>query len=143
MAGYMPYQNPYIPQQAFNQPVMPTLPAQAIPQQTMPTSGIVGRYVASESEITAQDVAMGAAPSLFPLNDGTAIIAKQWSNDGTIHTVRYSAELEQPNETSSISLIDIVNQLDNIQDTLDAMQQVSKPAPKRTTKKEVDDAEAK
>lgn len=143
MAGYMPYQNPYIPQQAFNQPVMPTLPTQAIPQQTMPTSGIMGRYVASESEITAQDVAMGAAPSLFPLNDGSAIISKQWANDGTIHTVRYSAEINEPNNTPTVSLLDIANQLDNMQDALDAIQQATKPAPRRTTKKGDDDAETK
>ena len=133
MANYPSYfPNPY------NQPQQPIFP---ITQTQMPltqTSGILGRYVTSESEITAQDVAMGAAPSLFPLNDGSAIIAKQWANDGTIHTIRYSAVILEPDNSSSVSLLDIVNQLNNMQDMLEALQ--TKPTTRRA-KKEVGNEE--
>lgn len=127
--SYMYPQQPYGQfQPMFGQQFQPQ---PAMPQQPMPSMqpSLLGRLVNSESEITASDVTMGAAPSWFPLADGSAIIAKQWANDGTIKTVRYSAEIEQP-ETPQVSLVDVLNQLDNIQDTLNAMQQ-AKPVKKK------------
>lgn len=128
--NYAPTQfNPYQGfNQGFNQGYQPS-----IAPQTNQAPQIAGRYVTSADEITPQEVSMGAAPSLFPLTDGTAIIAKQWSNDGTIKTVRYSAEIED--ETPTLTLADIMNQLDNLQDAIDALK------PKRTTRKAAQDAE--
>lgn len=148
MANYPQYfqnQNPYMQQTAFNQPQQPILPSIQPQVPIAPTSGIVGRFVGAESEITAQDVAMGVTPSLFPLADGSAIISKQWANDGTIKTIRYTAEIDEPAPAVSVSLVDIVNQLNNMQDMLEAIQDTTaKPTTsRRTTKKEADDAEAK
>lgn len=128
---YAPFQgfNPNFNQGYQPQQIQPTFAPQAnqVPQ-------ITGRYVSTVEEITPQEVSMGSTPSLFPLVDGTAIIAKQWANDGTIKTVRYTAELteDQPNQ---LTLADIMNQLDNLQDAIDALK------PKRTTRKAAQDAE--
>lgn len=126
---YAPAQfNPY---QGFNQgyQIQPTFNPQAAQNQ------ITGRYVQTVEEITPQEVSMGATPSLFPLADGSAIIAKQWANDGTIKTVRYSAEVteDQPNQ---LTLADVMNQLDNLQDAIEALK------PKRTTRKAASDDES-
>lgn len=131
----------YAPFQGFNpnfghgyqpvtqQPVQPTFNAQVnqAPQ-------ITGRFVTSVEEITPQEVSMGSVPSLFPLADGSAIIAKQWANDGTIKTVRYSAEVSE--DRPQLTLADIVDQLDTIQDAINALK------PKRTTRKAATDEES-
>lgn len=139
------YTQPQLPifgnQAAFQPTIQPI-------QQTAPVAasgGLVGRFVASADEITPQEVSMTSTPSLFPLADGTAIIAKQWSNDGTIKTVRYSAEVDEVRDTApTVSLMDIANQINDMQDTLDALQKAMEKKPattKRTSKKEADDAE--
>lgn len=99
MNQFHPYQ-PY-PYQ-FN--AVPTAP-QFQPQQQMPVyssqttntgfqkpSGVPGRVVCQEGEITAQEVPMDGSMSFFPLSDGSAIVGKRWNADGTIQTVRYIAE---------------------------------------------------
>lgn len=73
---------------------------------------------------------MSSTPSLFPLADGSAIIAKQWANDGTIKTVTYTAELEKKDEPG-ITLADISNQLDDMRDILDGLKTQRKPTTRR------------
>lgn len=128
---YAPTQfNPYQGfNQGFNQGYQPTV----APQITQAPQ-ITGRYVTSADEITPQEVSMSSQPSLFPLADGSAIIAKQWANDGTIKTVRYTAEVTE-DEPNQLTLADVMNQLDNLQDAIEALK------PKRTTRKAAQDAE--
>lgn len=127
---YAPVQgfNPY---QGFNQSFQPQMQPAFNLQSNQPT--ISGRYVTSPEDITPQEVSMGSTPSLFPLVDGSAIIAKQWANDGTIKTIRYSAEIDR--EEPQLTLVDIMNQLDNLQDAVNALK------PKRTTTRKASDAE--
>lgn len=128
----------YAPTQVFNpyqgfgqsyQPVQPAFNAQ-VPQATQ----IAGRFVQTIEEITPQEVSMGSTPSLFPLADGSAIVAKQWANDGTIKTVMYTAESRE--EAPTLTLMDIADQLSDLKDAVNALK------PKRTTtRKAAQDAE--
>lgn len=145
MGNIPTYQNPFSIQQPFGFPQQPQgIPSQVQvqPQIIQQPTGLQGRYVSSPDDITPQEVSMGGNPSLFPLADGSAIIAKQWANDGTIKTVRYAAETPKAQDDApGVTLADIVQQLDDIQEALDALKQpkpASKPA-RRTTKKEADD----
>lgn len=117
--GFNPYQF-----QAYQPQIQPAISAQAN-QAT-----ITGRYVQSANDITPQEVSMGSTPSLFPLVDGSAIIAKQWANDGTIKTVMYTAESRE--EAPTLTLMDIADQLSDLKDAVNALK------PKRTTRKAQD-----
>lgn len=70
-------------------------------------SMVNGRLINNESEITPSEIPMDNSVSLFPLNDYSVIIAKQWGKDGTIQTVRYVPE--QSNGEPQESLSDLVN----------------------------------
>lgn len=138
MGNFPSYSNPFSMQQLYGQQSFPMMQPQmsSVQPQQLQQSQLLGRYVASADEITPQEVSMGNAPSLFPLADGSAIIAKQWANDGTIKTVRYSAELaDDSNEAASVSLMDVMNQLDNMQDAINALQKSLDKKPATTTKR--------
>lgn len=145
MSNYPQYQNPYSLQQGFGQPNFPMIqPQMSAVQPQIQQPQLLGRYVSSADEITPQEVSMGNSPSLFPLADGSAIIAKQWANDGTIKTVRYSAEIsDDSNDAPSISLMDVMNQLDDMRDVLNQVQKSVEKKPTTTRrKKEADDDES-
>lgn len=138
MSNFPSYSNPFSMQQMYGQPSLPMIQPQmsSVQPQQIQQSQLLGRYVASADEITPQEVSMGNAPSLFPLADGSAIIAKQWANDGTIKTVRYSAELsDDSSDAPSVSLMDVMNQLDDMQDAINALQKSLEKKPATTTKR--------
>lgn len=90
-----PYQFNTVPPAPQFQPQQPPIGTYA--PQTPNTgfqkpSGVPGRVVGQEGEITAQEVPMDGSMSFFPLSDGSAIVGKRWNADGTIQTVRYVAE---------------------------------------------------
>ena len=90
--GYPPYTSyGYPPQQT-------TLNSQPAFQQSQGYSqpGISGRFVANEAEIMPSEVPMNGQPSIFPLHDGSAIIVKSWTSNGTIVTGRYILETPKP-----------------------------------------------
>lgn len=120
------------PYQPFQQPYQPAMPQ---PMPIQPTSGISGHLVGSHEEIQPNDVPMNGQAAYFPAQDGSVIYAKQWNPNGSITTVRYVPAVdEQEDSTPTITLQDIVDQLDDIRDLL------KKPARKTTTKKVTDDA---
>lgn len=134
---YSPYgqqfQQQFTPQQFT--PSMPTF------QQPIQQPGIMGHMIGSHDEIKPNDVPMNGTAAYFPTQDGSVIFAKAWNPDGSITTVRYTPEVDQPSDAPQApTLFDIVDQLSDIQDMLKAAQ---KPATtKRTAKKEAaDDAE--
>lgn len=57
-------------------------------------SGILGRMVNNENEITPNEVPMDGGMSLFPKSDYSCIFAKGWNSNGTIRTVKFVPELE-------------------------------------------------
>lgn len=124
MYNYPPYQNQF---QNTYQPYVPQVPAIT---PTVTQSGLTGHLVASPDEIKPNDIPMNGQAAYFPSNDGKVIYAKAWNTDGSIATVRYVAESAEETPAQP-TLFDIANQLQNIEDLLNAK---PKPAAKRTRK---------
>lgn len=128
----MPYTNPYqypYPWQGVTpppsyQPAQPSQTAQQtwLPQQPQQTSQqpqrLVGRTVASAQEVTPQEVPMDGSLALFPLADGSAVIGKRWTPEGTIAEVRFVPEVkaQQPEAPSFES--SVLDRLDAIEGSL-------------------------
>lgn len=101
----MPLTNPYNPYQPYTAglPYYPQMPNPYQTQSPMPKldnigqtqqapntpQSIFGHVVSNESEIKPNEVPMDGSIALFPLSDFTSIIAKQWSQDGTIKTLKF------------------------------------------------------
>lgn len=98
-------------------------PSQSV-QQYLP-----GKVVLSHEDIKPNEVPMDGSISLFPLNDYSAIIAKQWDSNGLIQTVKYVPEQPpksvepQQNDISSA----ILERLDVIEKKLDRKPYYKKP----------------
>lgn len=131
MYNYPQYPNQY-PLQGSYQPYVPQVPAVT---PTVTQSGLTGHLVASPDEIKPNDIPMNGQAAYFPSQDGKVIYAKAWNTDGSIATVRYVAESAEETPAQP-TLFDIANQLQNIEDLLNAK---PKPAAKRTTRKADDE----
>lgn len=100
---------------------------------------LAGRVVGGPHEVTPNDVPMDGSAAFFPLSDGTAVIAKAWRPDGTIGTVRYVPEVsedEGAEDATTVSLMDVMNRLDSMEDLIRGSQ---KPAQRARTRKGGDD----
>ena len=126
MYNYPPYQQNQF--QNTYQPYVPQVPAVT---PTITTSTLTGHLVASHDEIKPNDIPMNGQAAYFPSQDGKVIYAKAWNTDGSIATVRYVAESAEETPAQP-TLFDIANQLQNIEDLLNAK---PKPTAKRTTTK--------
>lgn len=81
---------------------MPKLDSIGQNQQTPNTpQSIFGHIVNNESEIKPNEVPMDGSIALFPLSDFTSIIAKQWSQDGTIKTLKFILDVVKESKDSS------------------------------------------
>ena len=88
-----------------------TPPAQ---QPSMPQQSIFGRMVTEESEIKPNEVPMDGTIAFFPRVDLSAIIAKQWVQDGTIKTVTFTPVIQEPSpETHSMSIDELAQSMDS------------------------------
>lgn len=73
------YNNPY------------TIPSQPMNNQNT----ILGKIVDSLDVVKATDIPLDGSTSYFPLTDGSAIITKKLTSDGTSKTVVYKPEIEK------------------------------------------------
>lgn len=112
--GQVPGQQPSTPQtwlpnaQTVNLPY--TTPA---PKQT-----IFGKIVQNESQITPNDVPMDGTIAIFPLQDFSRIIAKQWTPNGLIQTLEYlPANAKDDNPT--VTLDDVMSHMDERLDQIE------------------------
>lgn len=94
--SYAAYQ--YNPMQRFQQPEQPI---QQVPQMQPQFLGIQGKIVQSESAIMANDVPMDGSVAFFPMQDMSAIVAKQWDANGTIKKTVYKPFVEQEADPSN------------------------------------------
>lgn len=126
-ANYQPvytvptHQNTY-DSSSYQQASRPQLPNTNQNQQSAPLQfGISGKVVSNVEEIKPNEVPMDGSISLFPLNDYTAIYAKQWSTDGLINTVRYIPDTSQYSGAKTQTDINaiILERLDAIEKKLD------------------------
>lgn len=97
----LPYY-PQMPNQYQTQPPIPKLDNIGQTQQTPNTpQSIFGHVVNNESEIKPNEVPMDGSIALFPLSDFTSIIAKQWSQDGTIKTLKFIPDVVKESKDNS------------------------------------------
>lgn len=124
--------NPYYPQQQRfqnveqpNQPPMMTTYQPPI-QLTKPTT-LLGKAVESIDVVKATDIPFDGSVSYFPLADGTAIVTKQFQNDGTTKTTIYKPIKEEEKDLPKYATIEEVkkeinnidlSELDDLKDEL-------------------------
>lgn len=111
-----PYQfyptNPGLPYGQTQQPYVPAptyQPQWSNQSQTMNQprqQGILGHMVSNPNEITPQEIPMDGSISLFPMQDGSAVIGKFWDNNGQIKTIRFVPEnVEQPQQQDPFAVL--------------------------------------
>lgn len=116
--------NPYIGQVAGQQPSaqqtwLPNAQNLNLPYMTPVTKQtIFGKIVQNESQITPNDVPMDGTIALFPLQDFSKIIAKQWTPNGLIQTLEYlPANAKDDNPT--VTLDDVMSHMDERLDQIE------------------------
>ena len=127
--------NPMLNQMPVGQP--PTAPQTWLPgtqNVNLPYSAqpskqtIFGKTVQNESQITPNDVPMDGTIALFPLQDFSKIIAKQWTPNGLIQTLEYlpeTAKDEKPTVTLDEVMAHMDDRLDQIEDLFTAPKKVN------------------
>lgn len=98
---YNNYGNPYY-QPRFQQPMEQPQYGQQSGLQFI-KSGLQGKQVDSLEVVKATDVPFDGSTSYFPLTDGSAIVTKQLTNDGTSKIVVYKPIEEQKEEIKYIT----------------------------------------
>lgn len=103
------------------------LQTQNLPQfqslQQQKPMGLPGKLVATQADITPNDVPMDGRVSFFPQQDYSCIIAKAWNAEGKIDTVVYvpqkpQSEEEVQNGSDQPSIQDVLNRLKNLEDVI-------------------------
>lgn len=87
-------------------------------QQSTGAAPLTGRTVRSAHEVTPQEVPMDGALALFPLADGTAIIGKRWTPEGTIAEVRYVPEAPAPEREKPTFEATVLDRLSGIEEAI-------------------------
>ena len=73
-------------------PYVPAPTYQPQPMNQTRQQGILGHMVSNPNEITPQEIPMDGSISLFPMQDGSAVIGKFWDSNGQIKTIRFIPE---------------------------------------------------
>lgn len=83
-----------------------------------PKQTIFGKIVQNDSQITPNDVPMDGTIALFPIQDFSKIIAKQWTPNGLIQTLEYlPANAKDDNPT--VTLDDVMSHMDERLDQIE------------------------
>lgn len=146
----MPLTNPYNPYPPYNMSYVPNQFSTSAPnsnygsaqygtgptqvrldnlgaQQPVQMPNVYGHMVNSESEIKPNEVPMDGSIALFPKPDFSEIIAKQWSQDGTITTLKFVPEAKTSDSTSNdesaatMSISELAHSMDDRFDELKSM----------------------
>lgn len=112
--------SPYSPQNYY--PQAPQLPVRQ-------NSYLSGRVVSNEQQITPSEIPMDRSVSIFPLEDYSAIIAKQWDSTGRIQTVRYIPE--QPAVSQDDPFIALNARFDRLEELISKQKIIQKPKIER------------
>ena len=92
--GFYPNSVPLFGQVQQPQPAQPmTMQPQA--QQPQPTF-VQGRVVESEGDIKPNEIPMDGSVTFFPKSDYSVVFGKTWTENGTIRSMRYLLEQENP-----------------------------------------------
>lgn len=97
------------------QPRLDNLTNSQPPQTQIQT--VYGRVVESESEIKPNEVPMDGSIALFPKPDFSMIIAKQWSQNGTISTLKFvpeaTSDSSEDTSAASMSIDELAKSMDS------------------------------
>ena len=93
-----------------------------------PKQTIFGKIVQNESQITPNDVPMDGTIALFPLQDFSRIIAKQWTPNGLIQTLEY-LPANSKDDNPTVTLDDVMSHMDERLDQIEDL--FTKPVMKK------------
>lgn len=109
------YNNPYF-NQMNNRYAMPSQPTYIPP--VIPTNNqtsLLGKTVENVEVVKVTDIPFDGSVSYFPLADGTAIVTKQFQNDGTTKTTIYKPIKEEEKELPKyVTLEEVKKEINNI-----------------------------
>ena len=110
LQGYQPTFG-YNPQQTY----MPQTPQPVPSQEPMAIPRLIGRSISANDQIPPKEIPSDGSPAYFPMQDGSAILVKVWTGNGTIQTVRYVPEqAQQPSQPEEHSNEEILKRLDSM-----------------------------
>lgn len=121
LPGYQPPSFGYNPQQTY----MPQTPQPAPSQEPMAIPHLIGRSISANDQIPPKEIPSDGSPAYFPMQDGSAILVKVWTGNGTIQTVRYIPEQVQqaspqtPTDTSSNE--EILKRLESLENKITSL----------------------
>lgn len=128
--GYNPY-NSYIPQRPIQQPIEQN--TQFTPQKNV--SNI--KQVDSIEVVRASEIPYDFNPNFFYLTDGSAIVIKQYQQDGTCKMITYKPVFTDDKPQRNFATIDEIDslkeQIKKLEQKITELQEV-----KKTKKKEED-----
>lgn len=111
MQGYQPTFG-YNPQQTY----MPQTPQPSPSQEPMAIPHLIGRSISANDQIPPKEIPSDGSPAYFPMQDGSAILVKVWTGNGTIQTVRYVPEqVQQPSQPEEHSNEEILKRLESLE----------------------------
>lgn len=79
LQGYQPTFG-YNPQQTY----MPQTPQPVPSQEPMAIPHLIGRSISANDQIPPKEIPSDGSPAYFPMQDGSAILVKVWTGNGTI-----------------------------------------------------------
>lgn len=88
----------YNPQQTY----MPQTPQPSPSQEPMAIPHLIGRSISANDQIPPKEIPSDGSPAYFPMQDGSAILVKVWTGNGTIQTVRYVPEQVQQQSAAAL-----------------------------------------
>lgn len=97
LQGYQPTFG-YNPQQTY----MPQTPQPVPSQEPMAIPRLIGRSISANDQIPPKEIPSDGSPAYFPMQDGSAILVKVWTGNGTIQTVRYVPEQVQQQSAAAL-----------------------------------------
>lgn len=109
------YNNPYYSQMnnRYTMPSQPTYIPPIIPTNNQ--TSLLGKTVENVEVVKVTDIPFDGSVSYFPLADGTAIVTKQFQNDGTTKTTIYKPVKEEEKESPKyVTLEEVKKEINNI-----------------------------
>ena len=109
------YNNPYFNQMnnRYTMPSQPTYIPPIIPTNNQ--TSLLGKTVENVEVVKVTDIPFDGSVSYFPLADGTAIVTKQFQNDGTTKTTIYKPVKEEEKELPKyVTLEEVKKEINNI-----------------------------
>ena len=104
---------------------MPQAPQPAPSQEPMAIPRLIGRPISANDQIPPKEIPSDGSPAYFPMQDGSAILVKVWTGNGTIQTVRYIPEQvqqpSQPNQPEDSSNMEILKRLESLENKITSL----------------------